>query len=152
MAKGKGVRRLWTPTAVNTTIGEHDYDINPQPVQRFQAFSDIIERLFKGWNEPGRDNTDVITWVLDLPHPVLQVFIPDLTEEDALSCSVPQLKWLFETIWEVNGFDWFKDILKNVPLLPSAQANLAGRGDSRGTLLPASEPEPTKQPTGDGAT
>ena len=163
MAKGKGQRRIWAATlAVNTTIGEHDYDIEPQAVARFQSFSEIIERLFKGWggeagprSEPptgsGADSADVIAWVLDIPHPVLQVFIPDLTEADALSCSVPQLKWLFETIWEVNGFDWFKDVLKNVPLLPSAQQAIAAAGQGSNSR-PANVPEPTNQPTGDGVT
>jgi len=55
----------------------------------------------------------------EAPYHLLKLLIPDLTEEDADSISLPQLMWLVDLLIEVNGIEWFKSVLKNLgtPLL-----------------------------------
>lgn len=55
----------------------------------------------------------------EAPYHLLKLLIPELTEEDADSISLPQLMWLVDLLIEVNGIEWFKAVLKNLgtPLL-----------------------------------
>lgn len=73
--------------------------------------------------------------VLKTPHKILSLLIADLEEEDCEQLTLPELKWLFDILVEINGLNWFEDTLKNLlaPLLPdimtvllqAAQENLA---------------------------
>jgi hypothetical protein len=112
MAKGKGQRRVFTaPLIVSTTIGSNDYDIEPQPMSRYQEFQDVLVGLFD--KSKMDDATGLVEWALQIPFRFLQLFIPDITPEDAASCNLLQIRWLWENIREVNGIDWLESTLKN---------------------------------------
>lgn len=129
MAKGKGQRRVFTvpeSQCVLTTIGANDYVIEPQPMSRYQEFQDVILQIFD--SSRSEDKAGLVEWLLKIPHRFLQLYIPDITEEDAAACSLPQLKWLWETIREVNGIDWLEGLIKNALGLLSKAAKAGGQG------------------------
>lgn len=128
MSKGKGQRRVFVLTEsqrVLTTIGEKDYVIEPQPISRYAEFTDVLFNVVDSARTSS--NKNVVEWLLEMPHKFLQLFIPDITEEDAATCSLPQLKWLWETIREVNGIDWLEGLIKNVLGRLSQMAEATGQ-------------------------
>lgn len=137
----KAQKRIWTPTEYAVQIGENEYIIAPQPIGSFIKFSDMVDALGKGLDEiPDDAELDQVLGVLlRSPYLAFSVLIPGLLEDDIESCSLPQLKFLFDLVIEVNGVDWLRTFVKNSigPLLPrlitSAVAGI--NGTSRPSML-----------------
>lgn len=63
---------------------------------------------------------DVLETIVSTPYPALKVLVPDLKEEDVKGASLPNLKFVFDILVEVNGVAWFERLIKNslAPLQP----------------------------------
>ena len=185
------------------TIGENDYEIEPQPIKNVVAFQVIIERFSADFekmsdrhlvtvtgadsevlfsegglsasagrallarkereytppdlDDPERDASldaiivlsqepypwrDLLFVIAEAPFPLLSVVIPDLTEGDADLITFPLLTHIFEVVVEVNGLNWFQDIVGNLvrPML-----------DSVGPILIDSVSTVIKESSGNGA-
>ena len=194
---------VFAPMSYPVTIGENDYEIEPQPIKNVVAFQVIIERFSADFekmsdrhlvtvtgadsevlfsegglsasagrallarkereytppdlDDPERDASldaiivlsqepypwrDLLFVIAEAPFPLLSVVIPDLTEGDADLITFPLLTHIFEVVVEVNGLNWFQDIVGNLvrPML-----------DSVGPILIDSVSTVIKESSGNGA-
>lgn len=139
---GKATKRVWTPTEYAVDIGNNEYIIAPQPIERFIEFSDVVSGLSGQIESLGdQDGLDAVLGVIiNTPYPALKVLIPDLQEEDLKLVSLPQLKFIFDLLVEVNGVEWLQSFVKNSlgPLLPKLVTS-ALAGVQPATSTPSTE-------------
>lgn len=100
----------------------------------------------------GAGVTDFLEQIIKTPHLLLKPLIPDLKEEDAKAMSVPQIKFVFEMLVDVNGLKWFEAFAKNLiePLLPRILE--AGVGALSGTLTDSTMTQEEPEAEGPGET
>lgn len=162
MAKGKVVKKIWTPDVYEVNIGKGEYTIEPQPIERIIEFDEVVNSITSGLDDfsskyyvSNGDGSDiggpfeteeeaeqfvveshpdaktqireespsvreVLEMIVSAPYPALKALIPDLKEEDCRGASLPNLKYVFDLIIEVNGVAWFENFVKNslAPILP----------------------------------
>lgn len=176
MAKATAVKKVWTPDRCEVNIGQGEYIIEPQPIEKIIEFDKVVKQLsgslddfsnkYYVTNGTGKDAvkepfesedeahayiTDQFPDIEDLteyfeenkekrlgirvesvtmkevlealvatPYPALKVLIPDLKETDVKGASLPNLKFVFDILIEVNGVAWFERFVKNslAPVLP----------------------------------
>lgn len=173
----KPIKKVWTPERFEVNIGDNEYVIEPQPIERIIEFDGVVKHLSDGLGNfgdkyyvtngtgedvvgplgdekeaqefirqryPDLDDAELVVFfdenpdkrldirvdrvsmrtilesLVNTPYPALRVLIPDLREADIRATSLPQLKFIFDLLIQVNGVAWFERFVKNslAPVLP----------------------------------
>jgi hypothetical protein len=121
--------RVWDPTKVSITIGEKAVIVEPRTLRQLLVLEDAFKELtgmswFTGEEQDATlDFAKIKDNLLAVGFEPLKIAIPELTDEDCLGLSIPQLTFVFNVILEVNGLNLMKDLVKNFagPLMEAAR-------------------------------
>lgn len=125
-------KRVWEAEKFSITIGEKEVTVEPRSLRQLLVLEDSFKTLtgmswFSGEDEDATlDFVKIKDNLLAVGFEPLKIAIPELTSEDCLNFTIPELKFLFDVILDVNGLNLMKDLVKNFggPLLEAAKAAL----------------------------
>jgi len=125
-------KKVFQPETAEVELNGNTYQITPQPLKRAMMFESALQDILDRWQGTiGGEEEDsftfstIISEAIQAPYELLVITIPDLKKDDLDDASWPQISWLFDTVLEINGFTWLKEIVKNlsrslVDLAPAA--------------------------------
>lgn len=108
--------------------GENELErIGPMYVDEAEEQAKALDGALTRIESDQFELSSVSTAINRAPYAILKLMIPDLEEEHCEQISIPELTWLIDLLVEVNGLDWFRDVIKNLggPFLEEIGAALA---------------------------
>ena len=98
-------------------FGEREIVVKEKPHKKTKQFFKFVEGLIKDGFKQKTDDDSTVDFIssviMEKPLEALQIFVPEITEEQFEEASNREIMHAFKTVAKVNGFD-FEKLSKNL--------------------------------------